>query len=385
VLRLSDGAATTIWNGSWSVRTLRTRVGVWGVGMTGSAVVQLVARNPDLELVAGLGYNPEKQGRDVGELAGAGQLAVGLTLDPQEFIDAGPQVAVYLARDLGTFAADDDLIRLLEAGINTITALPYANLAFRGEQVRQRFEDAARRGGATFVVSGIDPDYVWERQVLTASGLCGELDAIHITEIFRGDTLGEQTMPLFGFGLPVEQVHADTAFQTFVRNYIAPSMQWGCAQMGVELDEVTVRSISEPTDRRIEHPLITIEPGTVGLSITRIEGWLGGRVFATQDIKYHVGVNRPAEAPVDECWIVELEGRPSVRVVVQSLASVRDGTERYADDPKSIPPGYWITAGPLVRAIPVALAAEPGIKEPALPEMRYVAPLTVNHDRAAKR
>jgi hypothetical protein len=357
---------------------MKTRVGVWGVGMTGSAVVQLIARNPDLELVAGLGYTSEKSGSDVGELAGAGRLGVGLTLDPQEFIDAGPDVAIYLARDVGTFAADDDLVRLLEAGINTVTALPYANLGFRSEQVRQRFQDAANRGGATFMVSGIDPDYVWERQVLTASGLCGELDSVHITEIFRGDTLGVQMMPLFGFGLPVEQVRDDTVFQTFVRNYIAPSMQWGCAQMGIHLDEVTVRSISEPTDQRIQHPLITIEPGTVGLSITRIEGWIGDRVFATQDIKYHVGVNRPAEAPVDECWIVELEGRPSVRVVVESLASVRAGTNRYADDPNSIPPGYWITAGPLVRAIPVALAADPGIKEPEAPEMRYVIPRNAN-------
>jgi hypothetical protein len=65
----------------------------------------------------------------------------------------------------------------------------------------------------------------------------------------------------------------------------------------------------------------------------------------------------PTEAPVDECWIVEIEGQPSVRVVVQSLASVVNNTTRYADDPKSIPPGYWITAGPLVRAIPIAMAA----------------------------
>ncbi len=67
-----------------------------------------------------------------------------------------------------------------------------------------------------------------------------------------------------------------------------------------------------------------------------------------------------------------------MRVVVQSLASVRDGTNRYADDPNSIPPGYWITAGPLLRAIPVALAAEPGVKEPALPEMRYTRPRNAN-------
>lgn len=354
----------------------RTRVAVWGVGMTGSAVVQLVANNPDLELVAGLGYSEDKQGKDVGEIAGAGRLGVTLTRNPQELLDAQPDVVLYLARDLGTFASDGDLIWLLESGLNTITALPYANIAFRGDDVRQRFRSAAQRGGTTFMVCGIDPDYVWERQVLTASGLCGELDGIYITEIFRGDTLGAQMMPMFGFGLPVEQVRNDSAFQQFVYNYIAPSMQWGCAQMGFALDKITVRSVSEPTDRLIEHPLITIKPGTVGMSITRIEGWIGERVFATQDIKYHVGVNRPPEAPVDECWIVELEGKPSVRVMVQSLASVREGTTRYADDPNSIPPGYWITAGPLVRAIPVAIAAEPGIKEPALPEMRFRAPGT---------
>jgi len=60
----------------------------------------------------------------------------------------------------------------------------------------------------------------------------------------------------------------------------------------------------------------------------------------------------------------------------QSLASVREGTTRYGDYPNPIPPGYWVTAGPLVRAIPVAVAAEPGIKEPALPEMRFRTPGT---------
>lgn len=355
--------------------TPRVRVAVWGVGMTGSAVVQLISNNPDLELVAGLGYSKDKEGRDVGEIAGVSPLGVALTLDPQQLIDARPDVVLYLALDRGDFAADDDLVRLLESGINTITALPYANLAFlRGEAVRQRFQSAGERGGASFMVAGIDPDYIWERQVLTASGACGELDSIHITEIFRGDTLGAQTMPLFGFGTPIEEARNNTAFQTFVHNYIAPSMQWGCAQMGVHLDKVTVHSLSEPADRELVHPLVTIKPGTVALSVTRIEGWLGDRVFATQDIKYHIGVNRPAEAPVDECWIVELEGKPSVRVVVESLASIREGTTRYPDDPHSISPGYWITAGPMVRAISVVLAAAPGIKEPTLPEMRYTAP-----------
>ena len=352
----------------------RTRVAVWGVGMTGAAVVQLIARNPDLQLVAGLGYNPDKKGRDVGELAGAGNLGVPLTLDPEELIAARPDAVIHLARDLGNFAADDELVRLLEAGLNVITALPYTNLAFRGAEVRDRFQAAAERGGVSFMVCGIDPDYTWERQVVTASGLCGELDGIHVTEIFRGDTLGEQTMPLFGFGQPVEKVRADEVFLRFVYNYIAPSMQWACAKMGFELEEVTVKSLSEPTDVQIAHPLVTIEPGTVGLSITRIEGWIDGNVFATHDVKYHVGVNRPAEAPTDECWIVELEGRPSVRTTVQSMASIREGTARYADDSKQIPPGYWITAGPLVRAIPVVIGAEPGIKEPALPETMFVRP-----------
>jgi hypothetical protein len=60
-------------------------------------------------------------------------------------------------------------------------------------------------------------------------------------------------------------------------------------------------------------------------------------------------------------------------VVVQSLASVVNNTTRYADDPKSIPPGCWITAGPLVRAIPIAMAAPPGIKEPLPPELMFTA------------
>lgn len=350
-----------------------TTVAVWGIGMVGSALVQFIARNPELELVAGLGYNPDNKGRDVGEVAGAGHLGVTLTLEPQDLIDAQPDVVLYTARDTGVYASDDDLLRLLKAGIDTVTALPYANLGVRGSEVEQRFKAAAEAGGSTFMVAGVDPDYMWERQVLTASGLCGEITGVSVTEIFRGDTLGEQMMPLFGFGRSVEEARNDAAFHGLVYNYFAPSMQWACAQMGFPLDEVTIRSVSEPAEERIEHPLITIEPGTVGLAATRLEGKIDGEVFATHDVRYHVGVNRPEEAPVDECWIVDIEGRPSLRVVVQSMASVREGTDRYPDDSQQISPGYWVSAAPLIRAIDLVLAAPPGIKEAAPPEMRFSA------------
>lgn len=352
----------------------KTTVGVWGVGTVGSALVQLIAKNPDLELVAGLAYNPDKFGKDVGELAGAEHLGVPAVSSAQEIIDAKPDVVIYSARDTGDYATDDDLILLLESGINTITPLPYSNLKVRGAEVEQRFISAAEKGGVTFMATGPDPDFFWERQVLTLTGLCGEVSSIRNKVIFRGDAIGEHMLPLHGFGRPVEEARKDTDFNALVYNYFAPSMKWACAHMGHELDEVTIRTVSEATTERIVHPMITIEPGTVGIAASRLEGWIDGKVFASQEMIYHMGVNRPPEAPTDECWIIDIEGKPSLRVVIQAMASVEDGTDRYPDDPKQIAPGYWLSSGPLIRAIPIALAADPGVKETVPPELHYIAP-----------
>src|SRR5258705_3523988 len=71
---------------------------VWGTGNVGRAAIRAVDAHPALKLVAVLVYNPDKVGRDAGELAGLErELGVTATDDIEAVLAMRPQAVVYAA------------------------------------------------------------------------------------------------------------------------------------------------------------------------------------------------------------------------------------------------------------------------------------------------
>ena len=191
----------------------QTRIAIWGVGVFGTLFVHVARDRKDVDIVAAYGHaGSSKVGKDAGEVAGGGPIGIKVTADKNAVLATKPDCVIHFAKDDGQWGTDADLLYLLENGCNVITALPYCNLgAWRGKEVEARFQAAAKRGRATFFVAGIDPDYAWERNVATASGLCTDISHIHVKEVFSGHKIGAGMFPAFGFGTPVEEARKNQA------------------------------------------------------------------------------------------------------------------------------------------------------------------------------
>src|SRR5262249_46625942 len=148
------------------MRTKPLRVAVWSTGGIGSIAIRAIHRRPDLELVGVWVYTPEKVGRDAGELANGEPIGIAVTNDADALIDLHPDCIVYAAsgpqRDTG---AVPDYLRFLQAGINVVstssTRLVYPP-AFDAKW-REQLADAAKAGGASLYVSGIEPGFVLDQ------------------------------------------------------------------------------------------------------------------------------------------------------------------------------------------------------------------------------
>ena len=77
------------------VKPLRTVV--WSTGGVGTIAIDAIRRRPDLELVGVWVHSPEKDGRDVGELAGGGAIGLAATNDAAALIALEPDCVVYAA------------------------------------------------------------------------------------------------------------------------------------------------------------------------------------------------------------------------------------------------------------------------------------------------
>src|SRR3546814_16511689 len=98
------------------------RVINWATGHTGKMVVRAVAERPEYEIAGAFVYNPEKIGRDLGELCGINPIGVKTTGDRHQIRDAAADCVLFLAgAENDVPGSIEHICMLLASGKNVIT------------------------------------------------------------------------------------------------------------------------------------------------------------------------------------------------------------------------------------------------------------------------
>jgi hypothetical protein len=335
------------------------RVVAWSTGNVGRNAIAGIDARPDLELVGVWVSNPDKAGRDAGELAGLGRsLGVTATTDVEQILALAPDCVVNTAMaDHRIFEALADLEQLLRAGINVVASgpvflqYPSGPAAGLAEGVRQ----AAADGGASLFVNGIDPGFANDWLALSVTSISERIEEVRCVEVLNYNTY-DQGMILFdvmGFGRSLEDV--PMLLQPGVL-----TMAWGsvvhqlAAGLGVELDEVVEWYERLPAPATFEVDSGTIEQGTVAALHFELRGMRGGRpvVVLEHVTRLHDDLGPDWPQPAGQgCYRVVVTGEPNYTLDLQLLGS--DGDHNTA--------GLKATAMRLVNAVPAVVEAPAGL------------------------
>jgi hypothetical protein len=335
---------------------------VWGTGNVGRAAIRAVAAHPALELAGVVVHNPDKVGRDAGELAGlAGELGVVATDDVDAVLAGRPRAVVYAASgDVRPDDALDDVVRAVRAGAVVVTPALYAlyDQAGAPPEFRDPVLAAVAEGGGSLFVSGVDPGWGNDVLPLLVSGLGTVVDAIRCQEIFDYSTYDqeESVRYLIGFGQPME-------YEPLMLAPSIPTMVWGgqirlmARALGVELEDIRETMARRPLDATVTtRTMGTFEAGTQGAVRFEVQGIVGGE---PRIVIEHVTRIHPACAPDwpvppgggDGAHRVVIEGRPRIEVTVEATD---EGENRSAG-------GNATAVGRLVGAIDWLADAKPGL------------------------
>jgi 4-hydroxy-tetrahydrodipicolinate reductase len=348
------------------------RVAVAGPGGLGLCAIRELQRLPEMQLVAVLAYSPAKDGKDAGELAGISNTGIKATTDFEVFLKNDVDCVLYTGRDFGDWRSDTEILRLLEAGKNVITMLPYHYLKSRGPEIEARFRQAAEAGGATLHGAGITPGFFNERMTLLATSLTNDVTHIKFQEFFNAEPLAGalETLQMFGFGSSKEAAEQNQAVAMLAENYLRQPILFVADALGIKLDRIERKAQMQVAPADIQTPATTVKAGTVGTVSYAWTAYANGKPFYTTEVYWYLGdVMRPAAATGNDFWTIEIEGRPSLRITVASMASYADNIYIKPDEPT--PPGYTMTVVTMVQAIPVVVAAAPGLLLPALPQFHW--------------
>jgi 4-hydroxy-tetrahydrodipicolinate reductase len=337
------------------------RVVEFSTGNLGRHALAGIDARPDLELVGLWVSNPEKVGRDAGELAGLGRsLGVAATDDVDTLLALRPDCIVYTAMaDDRPMEAIKVLEQLLRAGVNVATSGP-AFLTFPSGDfldVVAPLRAAAEEGGVSLWTSGIDPGFANDSLPLLLTGISERIDEVRCTEILSYAEYDQPMMlfDLMGFSKPLDHEPRPMMLQPGIL-----SMAFGsvvsqiAAALGVELDSVEEFYEQLPAPETFEIAAGTIPAGTAAGVRFEIRGIVGGRAVIVAEhvtrLRADIGPDWPQ--PIgDGSYRVRISGEPDMTLDLRLVAA--DGTVNTAV--------FKATAMRLVNAVPAVVEAPPGL------------------------
>ena len=341
------------------------RVMVWGPGGLGSVCIWEVLQSKAFKLVGVRCYGESKNGVDVGTLLGMPPVGIKATNNVEKLLKLNCDCVIYTARDMGNFNTDEEILQILAAGKSVVTPLPYHNAhLFRDTAFNKKLAAACKKGKSVFHATGIDPDLISDRVLMGLTGLCTDIKYVKLQENWDSTYTEPELLAVAGFGKSLEdakRVPLAAAVSTNFLKAIAHTVEHLLGVDYVRIEE-THDYIATPKD--IVSHYMTVKAGTVGRLTHRYCGWVAGQnePFFTMEYNWVMGPTMLPEGVLpNQYWVAEIEGRPSLKMVIDLTASRQNKDRFYKIGKLQTEPGYHGTMAPCLQAIPHICAAKPGV------------------------
>ncbi|MEU4831176.1 dihydrodipicolinate reductase [Streptosporangium sp. NPDC023615] len=331
------------------------RVMQWGTGNVGRNTLAGIRARPDLELVGCYVFSPDKRGRDAGVLAGLSPMGVAASGDAEALLALRPDCVVYTAMaDTRVFETLDELGTILRAGVNVVSSGPVP-LQFPDGSLDAPVREAAREGGTSIWVNGIDPGFANDWLPLALTGISERIDEVRCAEVLNYATYHQPTVlfDVMGFGGDLDDV------PPLLRPGVL-TMAWGgvvrqiAAGLEVTLDAIEEFHVRLPAPERFRISAGTIERGTAAALRFEVRGVRDGRAVIVLEhvtrLRDDLAPDWPRPAGAG-CYRVTVRGEPDYTLDLRLLGS--DGDHNTA--------GLKATAMRLVNAVPTVVEAPPGL------------------------
>ena len=307
-------------------------VAQYGIGPIGAEIARLLLSKPWIKLVAAVDIDPNKVGRDLGEVIGLGR-STGVTVTSE--LPGKPDVVCHSTGSRVREVAGQ-LESLLGRGCHVVSTCEELSFPLDVE-MREKLNHVARSANVTLLGTGVNPGFVMDKLPLTLTAVCQDIKSVEIIRIQNASTRREPLQRKVGASMTVDEFRAAVTAGKIKHMGLKESLMMVGSGLGVEFTSVT-EEVIEPivAEREIVTQYLKVAPGQVAGVYQTIYG--KGRIDVSLELRMYVGAE---DVAADR---VIVRGVPDVEM------EIKGGVH-----------GDRATAAMVVNSIPRVVQARPGV------------------------
>jgi 4-hydroxy-tetrahydrodipicolinate reductase len=307
-----------------------TRVLIVGTGEMGSAIARVVLDTPGLRLAGAFGKRAARAGIDLGRAIGLGRdLGIPIRVDLDTAVEASrPHVAIQATCSRLVEAAGE-IATLVRHGVHVVSiAEEMVYPACASASLAEELHRLAVAHGVSILGTGINPGFVLDVLVITATAVCSDIRSITATRVNDLTPYGPSVLRSQGVGLTPEAFREGVAHGSVVGHIgFAQSIHMIADALGCAIEPI--EETREPIVSRVRRPTphVIVEPGHVAGCLHRAVGYRRGKPFITL---VHPQQVRPEFEGVTTGDTIEIIGTPGVRLSGSPEIAGGEGTAALA-------------------------------------------------------
>lgn len=304
----------------------------YGIGPIGAEIARLLLGKPWVKVAGAVDIDPNKIGKDLGEVIGLGR-TTGVKVTSE--LEGKPDVVCHSTgsrlRDVSS-----QLRGLLGRGCHVVSTCEELSFPLDAA-IREELNQVARSKQVTLLGTGVNPGFVMDKLPLTITAVCQDVKSVDIIRIQNASTRREPLQRKVGAGMTTDEFRAAVEAGRIKHMGLRESLMLVGHGLGVEFDSVSNENIQPiVAETKVVTQYLRVAPGQVAGVHQTIYG--KGRINVSLELRMYVG----AEAVAADRVIIK--GVPDVEMVI------KDGVH-----------GDRATAAMVVNSIPRVVQARPGV------------------------
>lgn len=307
-------------------------VAQYGIGPIGAEIARLLLSKSWVKLVAAVDIDPNKIGKDVGDVIGLGRHAgVKVTRDLKEKVDVVCHSTGSRLREVST-----QLEELLSRGAHVVSTCEELSFPIDAA-IRGRLDQIAKANEVTLLGTGVNPGFVMDKLPLTVTAVCQKIDSVDIIRVQNASTRREPLQRKVGAGMTTDEFRKAVDAGKIKHMGLRESLMMVGHGLGVDFEHVSDEKI-EPivATKEVVTQYLKVAPGQVAGVHQTIDG--RGKINVHLELRMYVGAE---DVAADR---VIVKGVPDVEMVIKGGVH-----------------GDRATAAMVVNALPRVIKAQPGV------------------------